>query len=95
MAGDVSNTVVPYGDYCAKCTHYGGESSGGEGFRHPVVMMSEQAEEALMAYFHDRGMGVQHLLGAGRFIRADVVLGNKVIDTVIFDRRTGRIRSIY
>lgn len=85
---ELSNAVIPYGDYCNKCSHYGGGSV------RPAVMHHE-AEDALVAYFNDRGLGVQRVMGMGRFLQAEVVKNGKVIDRIIFDRKTGRIRSIY
>lgn len=90
FAGGIKNTVVPYGDYSAECTHYGWSA-----VPHPIVVYSDQAQDALSSYFSERGMSVRHVLGVGRFIRADVVRDDKVVDTIIYDRRTGRIRSIY
>ena len=87
-AGDVKNVVVPYGDYCTKCSSYGG------GGMRPVVMHDE-AQEALMEHFHHQGLEVRNVFGMGRFLRAEVIRGGVVVDRIIFDRKTGRIRSIY
>lgn len=87
-AGDVKNVVVPYGDYCTKCSSYGW------GGMRPAVMHDE-AQAALMEYFHHRGLGVRNIFGMGRFLRADVVRNGIVVDRIIFDRKTGRIRSTY
>lgn len=87
-AGDVKNVIVPYGDYCTKCSSYGW------GGMRPAVMHAE-AQAALMEYFHHRGLEVRNIIGIGRFLRAEVVRNGIVVDRIIFDRKTGRIRSTY
>jgi hypothetical protein len=80
------NTVTPYGDFCPYCTKYG---AGAKEVRR------EEAVEAVRAYFHMKGLGIRGVKGEGRFIRVDIVRDGKVIDSIIFDRKSGRIRSTY
>ncbi len=47
------------------------------------------------SYYGKKGLDVEIEKTQGRFIRARIVEGKEVVDEIIFDRRTGRIRSIY
>lgn len=79
-------TVTPYGDFCPRCNQYGNCKS---------TMSHEEAKEALIDYYHRKGLNVQVENKHGRFIRAKISDHKDVVDVIIFDRRTGRIRSIY
>ena len=79
-------TVTPYGDHCRDCTIYG---TGRETVSLPEAM------HALKRYYEARGYEVGILRHKGRFIEAEIYRGKKQVDRVIFDRRTGRVRSIY
>ena len=85
-AGSHERPVTPYGDFCRHCSEYGNCKS---------TMSHEDAKKALIEYYHDKGLGVELEKKRGRFIRAKVTENNKVVDVIIFDRRSGRIRSIY
>jgi hypothetical protein len=85
-AGSHEKPVTPYGDFCRRCSEYGNCKS---------TMSHEEAKKALIEYYHDKGLGVQLEKKRGRFIRAKVRHKNKVVDIIIFDRNSGRIRSIY
>ena len=79
-------TVTPYGDFCPHCSHYGtGDKS----------MSHDDAKKAMLEYYHGKGLTVEIHKKRGRFIRAKIKDRNKVVDEIIFDRHTGRIRSIY
>jgi hypothetical protein len=78
--------VTPYGDICPRCSEYGNCKT---------PMGHEEAKKAMLDYYHKKGMSVEIDKKKGRFIRAKIKLRNKVVDVIIFDRRTGRIRSIY
>jgi len=78
--------VTPYGDFCPRCSRYG------VGTR-PVV--HAEAVAAMHAYFHAKGLSIGNVRNMGRFMIADVYQDGKLVDTVIFDRRTGRLRSIF
>lgn len=78
--------VTPYGDFCPKCGKYGTCKS---------QMSLKNAEEAIAEYYHEKGLKIDIEKAKGRFIKASVKDNGKVVDVIIFDRRTGRIRSIY
>ena len=78
----------PYGAYCPKRhpDHYGA--------RHPVRTVSD-ARERLLQFFGSDQTDVINLEERPRHFRADIVdKHGKLLDTVIIDRRSGRIRSI-
>ena len=81
-----SEAGIPYGDSCQWCSEYGicREDLG-----------PREAESAISRYFSLRGLAATNMRHKGRFIEADIYRNNKLIDKVIFDRKTGRIRSIY
>jgi len=58
-------------------------------------MTHEDAEKAMTDYYHEKGLNVELENRSGRFIRARIKEENRVIDVIIFDRKTGRVRSIY
>ncbi len=78
--------VTPYGDFCPKCSKYGTCNS---------AMSHEDAKKAVIDYYHKKGYSVELVKKNGRFIRVKIIKEKKVVDVVIFDRKTGRIRSIY
>ncbi len=80
-------TVTPYGDYCPMASRYG-KGSG-------RMMSLQDAKKALFHYYHPRGYSVWIVHSRGRFLKINVIKGKKVVDTIIFDRETGRLRSIY
>ena len=78
----------PYGAYCPKRhpDHYGA--------RHPVRTVND-ARERLLQFFGSDQTDVINLEERPRHFRANIVDKNgKLLDTVIIDRRSGRIRSI-
>ena len=78
--------VTPYGDFCTRCSKYGIGSK-------PVNM--QEAIAAIKHYFKTKGLNVKGVRGRGRFLKAEIYKGDLLVDRVLFDRRTGRIRSIY
>jgi hypothetical protein len=78
--------ITPYGDFCSKCSKYGRDGR--------QVRMRE-AMAAVEAYFERKGLQVKHIRGNKRFIVIDIYRGHEIVDTILFDRRTGRLRSIY
>ena len=78
--------VTPYGDFCPRCTQYG---------TCKTIMTHEDAKRAMLDYYQEKGFEVELERKRGRFIRAKIKEQNEVIDIIIFDRRTGRVRSIY
>ena len=85
-AGENRKNVTPYGDFCKQISHYG---------MHKQMLSNKDAEQALKHYFGKKGLDFEILHKQGRFIKAFIKDNGKVVDTIIFDRRTGRIRSIY
>jgi hypothetical protein len=82
----IKRGVTPYGDFCPTCTLYGvGRKPVGHG----------KAVSAMRAYFAKKGCTIGNVRGVGRFMKVNVYRRGVLIDRVIFDRRTGRIRSIY
>jgi hypothetical protein len=78
--------VTPYGDFCPRCSQYGICKS---------MMSSYDAEKAMVDYYNKKGFDVEIEDVKGRFIKAKIKDKDNVVDVIIFDRRTGRIRSIY
>jgi len=78
--------VTPYGDFCSHVSHYG---------RHSPMIDMKQSEEALKHYYAEKGLMVEIIAREGRFLKAQVKDDQSIVDTIIFDRSTGRLRSIY
>lgn len=78
--------VTPYGDSCARCGSYGICKS---------MINPGDAEKAIKHYYNKKGLNVKIENIKGRFIKAMVKDKGRVVDVIIFDRRTGRIRSTY
>jgi hypothetical protein len=77
---------TPYGDYCRKYSHYGRNKTM-HGFMHAV--------NALKHYYSKKGLDIKVISPKGRFIKVNILKNNEIVDTILFDRHTGRIRSIY
>ena len=86
LAGHEGKEVTPYGDSCRLCTEYGTCDS---------PMSNEGANKAIIEYYHAKGLKVMIETNRGRFIKAKIINKDDVVDVIIFDRRTGRVRSIY
>jgi len=86
FAGSHDKSVTPYGDSCPQCEKYGTCNK---------VMTDYDAENALKDYYHKKGLKVEVEKKNGRFIKAKIYDKSDVVDVIIFDRQTGRIRSIY
>ncbi len=80
-----SSNVTPYGDYCRECTAYGSCKE---------TLPPKKAMTAISSYYRDKGYTVGEVRHKGRFIEAEIYEGSRLVDKVIFDRKTGRIRSI-
>lgn len=78
--------VTPYGDFCPACSNYGFCK---------YQMNHDEAEKALIDYYQKKDLNVQIERSRGRFIKAVIHTNGNIVDIIIFDRRTGRIRSIY
>ena len=79
------DAVTPYGDYCKECATYGT-------CKNPISR--EAAISAIENYYRDRGYTVGRVRHKGRFIEAEIYEDNRLVDKVLFDRKTGRVRSI-
>lgn len=82
-AGD--GPVTPYGGYCKDCAIYGSCRES---------IPPREAMQSLRKYYKERGYRLGIVVHKGRFIEAEVFQGGRQVDKVIFDRKTGRIRSI-
>jgi len=76
--------AITYGDYC--------ESPYGYCDRE---MTMQQAHQALRVFFKKRGLHPVVRAHMGRFVKADIYDGPYLVDSIILDRRTGKMRSIY
>jgi hypothetical protein len=77
---------TPYGEYQDWCGAYGVCKED---------MSPREAEMAIERYFSSKGLRVGRIQHRGRFIEAEVYRGNRLTDRIIFDRKTGRMRSVY
>lgn len=84
MAGD--KPITPYGDFCPECSNYGSCQ---------FMLSRERAQKALEDYYGKKGYQVEIVRLRGRFIRARILEKGSVVDEIVFDRKTGRIRSIF
>lgn len=83
---ETGKAIVPYGDFCTNMNRYGA---------HAEMMDHRSAAHALHHYFNKKGVDVHILDKGGRFIKVQILEKGRVIDIILFDRRTGRMRSIY
>jgi hypothetical protein len=85
-AFDRGNSITPYGDFCKHVSHYG---------MHKSVISMKHAKEALLHYYGNKGLHVEIESKQGRFLKAKIHNGKQTVDIKIFDRHSGRVRSIY
>jgi hypothetical protein len=78
--------TTPYGDYCKDCGTYGTCKD---------VLSPQKAKSSLKDYYKAKGYRVRNIYHKERFIKADIYKNKKKVDKVLFDRKTGRLRSIY
>lgn len=79
----------PYGDYCY------GSRWGWYGAKRGVDSAGE-AKSLLHDYYADDDVTIGKIVGKGNYFEAEILdRKNRIIDRIIVDRRTGRIRSIY
>ncbi len=81
-----ADNMTPYGDYSKWCSAYGmcKENLG-----------PKEAEDAIEGYFASKGLKVKNVRHKGRFVEAEIYKNDKRFDKILFDRKTGRIRSTY
>ena len=80
---------TPYGDYCPgyKKKWYGAKIS---------VKTAEEAKKILLEYFSTDKVKIGRITERKWFFMAEIVdKSDVIVDVVIIDKRTGRIRSIY
>jgi len=79
----------PYGDYKK------GGADKGYGEKRPVAT-AEEARKVVTEYFAKKDVRIGEIREKELFFEADISdKNNNLIDKVIVDKRTGRIRSIY
>ncbi|MDA8156459.1 MAG: hypothetical protein M0Z52_08420 [Actinomycetota bacterium] len=78
------NQPISYGDAC----------DSPYGMCQSEITMRE-AVHALNMYFAKRGLICRIRMHLGRFVKADIYNGNAFVDSIILDRKTGKMRSIY
>jgi hypothetical protein len=78
--------ITPYGDFCTQCTTYGAGKD---------MMAPDEAVKALEKYYGKKGCQLGAVSYKGRFVEVEILKDGRNIDKVLFDRKTGRIRSIY
>lgn len=77
----------PYGDYCPMWGSYGARK---------IVKTAKEAKKILQEYFKNEPVVIGKIKERKLFFEAEIKdKNNNLIDVVIVDRRTGRIRSIY
>ena len=77
---------TPYGDYCITCTTYG---------ICDTFVPEKESREAIRRYYGKRNLEVGNMKFRGRFIEFEIRKNGEILDKALFDRKTGRIRSIY
>ena len=73
---------------------YGNACESPYGMCQEEISMREAAH-ALNMYFQKRGLICRIRMHMGRFVKADIYNGNAFVDSIILDRKTGKMRSIY
>lgn len=88
-SGSDWNGRRPYGDYCD------GPGRGWYGAKRGVNSVGE-ARSILRDYYADDPVTIGKIVEKKNYFEAEILnKNNRVVDRVIVDRRTGRIRSIY
>jgi hypothetical protein len=77
---------MPYGDYPHWHSAYGICKQN---------LGPKEAEIAIGRYFASKGLRAENIRHSERFTKADIYKGDQLFDRILFDRKTGRIRSIY
>jgi len=84
--GQAHDETTPYGDYCGACSKYGVCKQS---------VSNEDSRTAIEGYYREKGMEVGEMRYRGRFIEVEILKGGQMVDKILFDRKSGRIRSIY
>jgi hypothetical protein len=77
--------VTPFGASCPPCDTYG--------YCRRQLTYTE-AVQNLEAYYAQKGLKVSIVRQFGRFVEANIYRNGAVVEKIIVDRRTGRIRPI-
>ena len=80
--------ITPYGASCPKCGAYGYS-------KRPIA--HQEVARTVESFYAERGLKVTATVirHNRRFSRIDIYKEGKLVDRVLLDRKTGRIRSIY
>ncbi|HEX8947969.1 MAG TPA: hypothetical protein VF790_03340 [Dissulfurispiraceae bacterium] len=79
------DAVVPRADSCPLCGEYNYCSE------QPSF---NEAADVLRAYYREKGMDARAIKQDGRLLEAEIYKGGDLVDRVLLDLRTGRIKSI-
>jgi hypothetical protein len=91
----LENRVVFATDEGGERSPYGGTKNGGYGEK-KAVTTKEEALKSLKEYFGKRDVRIGEIAEKEFYFEAEIRdRNNALIDKVIVDKRTGRIRSIY
>lgn len=77
---------TPFGAVCPACERYGY-------CQKPLTY--KQAVQNLKEYYAAKGLRVVVNKQFGRFLEAEIYREGSLVERIVFDRRTGRIRPIY
>lgn len=82
---------------CPAYGHYWRSYKGGwYGAKRVVKSTSEANEIIIQFYVPQKGIRVHRIIESPNFFQAEIInQKGRVVDTVIIDKRTGRIRSIF
>ncbi len=73
-----------------------GSSEGGDYGQKRTVSTKDEARKVLKEYFSKKDVKIENIKEKELYFEAEIKdINGKVIDVVIIDKRTGRIRSIY
>lgn len=78
--------ITPYGAYCPLCGEYGYCT------KQPT---KKEITDALKSYYSKKGLRVVLIKQDGRFAEAEVYKDGEIVDRILLDSKTGRMRSIY
>ena len=62
---------------------------------HHKALSDKQVRQALKHYYGEKDLDFAIINSKGRFIKAFIKDGDETVDTIIFDRHSGRLRSTY
>lgn len=78
--------ITPYGAYCPLCGEYGYCA------KYPT---KKEITDALNLYYSKKGLKAVLKKQDGRFAEAEVYKNKKIVDRIMLDIKTGKMRSIY